>query len=297
MDFFNTIDDFRNYIAIPASTQVVALASVFRPAKRKVQYIIGKATYKQLLDHYTTPPGEDDAVLDEALEYIQAVLANMVHIDWFKQQAGQRNASDKKLFKYQEDQAIEINITNIWSEMGQLIALLESDEEKFADFAATDIFKERQKLVIKNANEFEKSFGIDSSGYFFMRTVYLQKEVITDMLEKRGVVVADIEGEDDKYIYAIHKAVAYEVMSMACRRFEYPELPASIRNDLADEMRRRVYKSSQATFLKETLYQEFHNKALEYLGDVEDYLQKQKSGSYAEPEDVNDESNNFFFTT
>ena len=297
MDFFNTIDDFRTYIKIPASVQVVALRPAFRPAKRKVQYILGKATYKQLLNHFTTPPDTPDPVLNEAVEYIQAALASLTHIDWFKLEAGERNATENKLFKYQEDQQMGISLSNFWTEMDNLIELLESDGTKFADFVSTDIYKTREKLILKNANEFEKQFGIDNSAYFFMRSTYLQKEVIADVLEKKGVVVADIEGESDKYIYAVKKATAYETMAQACRRFEYAELPASVRNDLSDEMRRRVYKSSQSAFIKDVLFQELHNKAMQYMGDVEDYILKKKSGTYTELEDVNDETNQFFYTT
>ncbi|TAJ13053.1 hypothetical protein DMA11_10330 [Marinilabiliaceae bacterium JC017] len=296
MDFFNDIDDFRKYIQIPASVQVVALASPFRPAMRKVQNIIGKATYLQLKNHFDTPPAEPDPVLDEAVDYIQAALANLTNIDYFKLQAAERNASEGKLYKYQEDQAIDINIRNVWTEMDNLLELMENDTTKFASFAESDAYKERENLIFKNARDFDKYFGIDQSAYFFMRATYLQKEVIVDVLQKRGVEVATVD-QDPKYEYAVKKALAYEVMAQASRRFEYPELPASIRQDLSDEMRRRVYKSSQETFIKETLFQELHNKAMTYMLDVEAYIQKSKSGAYSAPEEVNSEDNKFFFTT
>lgn len=294
MDFFNNIDDFRNYIEIPASVQVVALAPSFRPAQKKVQDIIGKVTYKQLLTHFTTPLTEPDTKLDEAVEYIQAALANLTHITWFKLQASERNATEKKLYKYQEDQHLEINISNTWNELDSLLELLESDTTKFAEFAKTDAFKERENLIFKNARDFDKYFGIDQSAYFFMRSTYLQKEVIVDTLQKRGVDPAMVD-PDDKYEYAVKKALAYEVMAQACRRFEYHELPASIRKDLSDEMRRRVFKSPQSGFIQDTLFQELHNKAMDYLKDVEDLITKANSGTYATPEDVNSEDNQFFF--
>nr|WP_321409328.1 hypothetical protein [uncultured Carboxylicivirga sp.] len=297
MDFFKSIDDIRKYVKIPASLQMVALSPAFRPAKRKVLYIIGKETYLLLLNHYNTPPEEKDAVLDQAVEYLQAVLANMMHIDWFKLESSERNATENKLYKYQEDQIIEIHIDNIWAEMDQLIDLLNSNTEKFSDFANTDIAKTRKSLVITNANTFDKYFGINSSSYFFMRSTYIQQEVITDMLVKRGVVVADISGKNDKYKYAINKATAYEVMAQACRRFEYAEFPPSIRQDITNEMKRSVQKFNQSSYIKETLFQQLHNRAMEYLGDLEDLIRKDASGTYEAPEEVNDESNKFFFTT
>lgn len=296
MDFFNNIDDFRKYIEIPASVSVVALAPSFRPAKKKVQDIIGAATYQQLLNHFTTPPAEADAKLDQAVEYTQAALANLTHITWFKTQASERNATEKKLYKYQEDQQLEINITNTWNELDSLLELLEGDTTLFPDFANTDAFKERESLLFKNAREFDKYFGIDQSAYFFMRSTYLQKEVIVDTLQKRGVEAAALAA-NTKLEYAVKKALAYEVMAQACRRFEYHELPASIRKDLSDEMRRRVYKSPQSTFIQDTLFQELHNKALDYLKDVEDLIAKAHSGTYTEPEDVNLEENQFYYTT
>lgn len=296
MDFFTDIDEFRTYIAIPASVQLTALNPSFRPAKRRIANVIGAKTYATIKSHYSNPPEEVNATLDEAVEYIQGALANMMHIDYFKMSASERNATENKLYKYQEDQTIEINITNTWTELDNLLELLEANQTTFTDYVDTDTFKERENLIFKNAKEFDKYYGIDQSAYFYMRTTYLQKEIITDILEKRGVDIESVD-QNEKYEYAVKKALAYEIMAQACRRFEYPELPKSIRNDLSDEMRRRVYMSSQSTHIKEVLFQELHNKATEYLHDVEDWIQKQNSGSYEVPEDVNDEREKFFYTT
>ncbi len=294
MDFFNYIDEFRKYIQIPASVKLEALSPSFRPAKNKVISLIGKATYDIIKEAYTSASEEE--VLTEAIEYIQATLANMMHIDYFKLSASERNATENKLYKYQEDQTIEINISNTWTELDNLLVLLEANKDTFPDFVNTDSYKAREQMIFKNAREFDKYYGIDQSAYFHMRTIYLQQEIITDVLSKRGVDIESI-AQDEKYEYAVKKYLAYEIMAQACRRFEYPELPKSIRNDLSDEMRRRVYKSSQASLIKDVLFQELHNKAKEYLLDVEDWIQKQNAGTYEVPEDVNSEDNKFFYTT
>lgn len=295
MDFFEYIDEFRKYITIPASVKLEALEPSLRPAKRKMVQLIGQETYDLILAYYNTPTPADP-ILAASVEHVQATLANNMHIDYFKLIASERNATDNKLYKYQEDQTLEINITNVWVELDGLLELLAANDAKFPDYVNTDTYKSRDTLVFKDAREFDKYYGIDQSAYFHMRTMYLQHEIIKDKLVKRGVDITTLD-QDEDYEYAVKKALAYEVMARAAKSFEYAELPKSIRNDLSDEMRRRVYKSPQETLIKEVLYQQFHNQSMEYLRDVEDYLQKQINGTYTEPEDVNNIDDKFFYTT
>ncbi|MCW3784928.1 DUF6712 family protein [Plebeiibacterium sediminum] len=292
MDFFQYIDEFRKYIQIPASVKLEALDPSFRPAKRKIINLIGKATYTKIKDAYTSE--SEDETLKEAIEYVQAALANMMHIDYFKLSASERNSTENKMYKYQEDQTIEINISNTWTELDNLLEILEANNTVFPDFENTDAYKVRDKLIFKNAREFDKEYGIDESAYFYMRTVYIQYEVITDVLTKRGVDIESIN-QDEKYEYAVKKSLAYEVMARACKQFDYLELPKSLRNDMYNEMRKRDFK--QSTSIKEEIFQQLHNKAYDYLLDVEDWIQKQNAGTYEVPEDVNSEDNKFFFTT
>lgn len=296
MDFFNYIDEFRKYITIPASVKLEALQPSLRPAKRKLTQLIGKETYDAILAYYNTPSDPVKPAFETAVEHCQAALANIMHQDYFKLIASERNATENKLYKYQEDQTLEINITNSWTELDGLLELLEANQTDFPEYPNTDTFKAREKLIFKDAREFDKYYGIDQSAYFYMRTVYVQHEIITDILQKRGVEIASIDA-DEKYEYAVKKALAYEIMAQAANRFEYAELPKSIRNDLADEMRRRTTTSAQETLIKEKLFQQLHNKSAEYLLDVEDYLQKQNTGTYTAPEDVNNEGDKFYYVT
>lgn len=286
-DFFSTTEILKQFVAgIDGSVLISQFAPLYRQASKKLVGIIGQETYDKLKNHLVTPPDPADADLDLAVEYTRATLANWLARSWFIIDHQQRNATDRKLYRYQEDQTLELYLENAWAELDLLIALLESDTTKFSEFAETLTSTERAKFYLRKASEFDKYFGIDNSSYFYYRVLGIMKEVQEEEIFSR---VKDEEyqpdyvpGEDeeldetDKIPWLIRKSIAFETVARAAQRFDYSELPKGLRADISKEIGGSVNRAELGS-IKDTIYNRLHTKATEYLDKIETLLTIAKS--------------------
>lgn len=305
IDYFATTGDIKKYVrGIDAAQELSSFAPVYRPAAKKLINLVGQETYHVLKEYITTPPQNPIPVLDTAVDYTRAALANLMAISWFKFDAGQRNATDKKLYRYQEDQTIEAYLENAWAELDQLINLMEKDIQKeledetltyetpFMEFSDHPTYKLRDKLYITNTSEFHAFYNIDSSSYFYYNSVFIQQEVENENIRPRFKE----KPTDNDMLYLVKKAIAFETMSIACQRLDYTELPKGIRNDIVKEVQGN---KGDAVSIKQALAVHLHNKAVEYLGKI-DIRQKSEASATAPvipDENVNKESNKFYLST
>jgi len=314
-DFFATTAALKEFIrGISIDTGLESFAPMYRHAAKKLVKLVGVETYDLLAAHVKTPPNPEVPVLDLAVEYVRATLANLLAIAWFNFDAGERNAAEKKLYRYQEDKIIESYLENAWAEFDQLVAHMETDiaaaaasetvppyATPFTDFEDSDLFMERQDLYITSAAEFDKYYGIDSSSYFYFNAIFIQKEVEEEEITPRvktipTITVDEVEVDDPDFLRIIKKAIAFETVARACQRFDYTELPKSLRNDIIKEIGGSVNRNEMGS-IKDSLYARLHAKALKYFQDIEFKLKLASATTTpVVPVAINSEDKKFYLT-
>lgn len=300
-DFFSNTDAIKQFIrGVDINTDLSGFAPMYRHASKRLVKLIGIDTYDVLAAYVKIPPDPAVAVLDRAVEYARGTLANLLAISWFAFDAESRYG---KMYRYQENQIIEAYLENAWAEFDQLITLMETDIAKdaadesyttpFDDFADTDLFKERQNLYITSAGEFDKYYGIDNSSYFYFNAIFIQKEVEQERIYSR---LKDVPTDED-LLWLIKKAIAFETVALACKRFDYTELPKSIRNSIPAEIGASVNRNEMGD-IKEKQYAGLHAKAMEYLDKID--IKKKAAASTVTPvvpEAINSEEKKFYLST
>jgi hypothetical protein len=293
-DFFSNVAQIKAFVrGIDASADINSFAPVYRQAAKKYVNLVGQATYDMLKAHIATPPTPAVPEKDLAVEYSRGALSNLMAIPWFNFDSGTRNATDKKLYRYQEDKITETYLENAWAELDQLVAIMEDNATVFNDFAESELYKQRNGLYIKNASEFHALYNIDSSSYFYYNTVFIMREVENENIKPR----LEAEPEDEDILWLVKKAIAFEVVAIACQRFDYSELPKGIRNDIIKEISGSVNRNELGN-IKNSIATMLHNKAMEYLDKVD--LRLKSAASIEAPvvpdADVNKEENKFYLT-
>ncbi len=292
-DFFNNTAAVKTFIrGIDASADISSFAPVYRPAAKKYINLIGQETYDMLKAYVATPPQPTDADKDLAIEYTRGAIANLLAISWFTFDAGRRNKTDEKLYRYQENLIADAYLENAWAELDQLVLLLESGPEKFTDFADSLLYKQREKLYIKDAADFNKYYNIDSSSYFYYNSIFIQVEVEKEKIASRFRTIET----DEELLYLIKKAIAFETVSIACQRFDYSELPKGIRNDISKEISGSVNRNELGD-IKDIVSKRLHAKAQQFLDKI-DIIKKSAATVIPPtvPEEIITETNKFYTT-
>jgi len=295
-DLFNTTPDLRAYLPmIEAAKPLTELEFAFRQPEGKMKEIIGEATYNQIMAHYKG--GTTVAILDKAVKYLQGALANLAGDVFFVMDAGERNDA-KKLFKYQEDQQRAIFHDTANAEIGQLLTTLDSDTNTFSDWATTTFYTTRQLQIIKTHTEFGKYYSIDESAYFFSRVVFLMKEITIDKITPLIGAYADLDaGTDAAIIDQVKKALAYLTMAMALRRFDFVELPKTIRNNVSDSKSRTIRTGGMEGAAVRRISEEIEVRGMGYLNVLSLMMEKKNTGTLEEPDEINDVDEPFYLQT
>jgi hypothetical protein len=289
-DFFSTTSQLKEFIrGIDINTNISSFTPVYRQAAKKYINLVGQATYDALKGFVTTPPEPANEDITLAIEYTRAAIANLLAMPWFVFDSGERNATDKKLYRYQE---------NAWAELDQLVALMESLPETFTDFADSDLYAQREGLFLSNAGEFNKYYGIDDSSYFYYSVVYIMHEVENAHILPRFDELPDEEDDtpDLDLLYAIKKFIAFETVAIACQRFDYTELPRGIRNEIIKEIGASVNRAEMGN-IKDAIYSRLHAKAMSYLETIDISIAASGDTTPVVPtENVNAEENKFYLS-
>ncbi|MCK5134873.1 MAG: hypothetical protein KAR19_03735 [Bacteroidales bacterium] len=293
-DLFTTTGDLRAFLPdVSSAKPMPELEFAFRDPESKVKNLIGEATYNQIKEHYAGDTPEE--TLDKAVKYLQGALANLAGDIILVMTAGERN-ENKKTYRYQESLQRKVYLNNANAELGQLLTLLDSDTTTFSDWADTTLYTTRQKQIIKTHTEFGQYYYIDESAYFFTRLVFLMKEITADKITPVIGVFGDLDGGDAAIIDQVKKTLAYLTMAMALRRFDFMELPKTIRNN-AEESIRTIRTGGMEAVAVRKVSDEIEAKGKTYLEVLERMMEKKKTGTLAEPDEINDEENRFYLQT
>lgn len=295
-DLFNDVKDIRNYVPIiEASMPMPQLEYAFREPEAKMKSLLEDVTYNQIKAHFQGDTVV--AVLDDSVKYLQGALANLAAVLFYVMTANERNRDEKKVYRYQEDQQKAIFLDNASAEIGQLLTLLDDNTNIFPNWADTSLYKTRQAQIITTHREFGKYYYINESAYFFSRVVFLMKEITDDQITPLTGVFSDLSEETDAAIINhVKKTLAYLTVATALRRFDFTELPKTIRNNVA-ETQRTMRTSGQEDKAVRRIADELEMKGIKYLQVLDRMMEKRSTGTLTEPEEINDEENGFYLQT
>lgn len=294
-DFFSYPSDFREFAPqMPTDGRIDDFESHYRPQFQKLVNLIGQETYNQLKTAYSAEDFDKTSKNGIAVGFLRAALANLTAIPYFIFEASQRNNTENKIYRYQEDKQIEIYLENAWTELNFLLNHLEANTADFADYAATDQFKLRQKLFIKNSKEFKRFYGAVDSSYFFNNVVFIIEEVQSDEIRPRVKTFPEITEDNMKFL--IGKAIVYETLARACQQLDYTELPSGIRADVMKDTDSRTAKGMiTETDLKNSVAAFFRNKAASYFLKIEEANNAPRNaGTYIMPESALTKTDKFY---
>lgn len=291
--FFTDVKEYRQFVkGWDASNPLDELMPSFRTARSEVVGLIGQETWDLLKTYKEDPPAQAVAEKATAVQLVQAALANLTMYEHFIFIDIKKKADDGSLYRYQYDEVTERYVNNTWAAMNELLVLLDSKTDLFAEYATTPTYTDRQGLIITDAREFHKYYGIDSSAYFFIKLTSIIREVIDDEINPRIVKWDDIKDKADIAL-KVKRALVYKTMSLALDRFDFKSLPRTIRTQLASESiktSRSAYSEDKARYRLST---ELAIKAREYFDDIELAMTEPASADFVLPEDTMSEEDPF----
>lgn len=285
----NTAEELKANISQASQLDMENVSSSRKLAKRDLVDLISKDVYDLMLKKYNQEtfdpdPGEEyKAKLDELIEMCQAAFANFLiyhHLIWLQIRMGNngvttiKNDKETTAFKYQTDEAKEKLLDTAQVAIGEILDFLEDNKDDFSEWTDSDQYKYLQKLVIQSYKDFNENYEISNNAAFFMRTRFLQKEIIDEEILPRFKLTA--LANDDTLAALTRKAIAFKVMALAIKRFDFFLLPESIRKEIGNE-----YFSStrfrDIDQVKENLYGELNTKGDRYLEKIDMYLESKEN--------------------
>jgi len=255
IDFFDNIDDFRSYVpGVDAALGFDSIYPSFLLTRSKIIDVVTKAVYDEILKPDTPA---------DLLNRMKSAIASYTMYKYKIFDAVSKNSSDQKLYKYQYEEIKDEYITMYWAAMDDLLSYLDSNTE-FADWKDSAQYKERSKLPIKDAKEFNYYFAIDNSPYFFSKIQFLIRKINDDQIIPRVGILSGIT-DNDKLVDKCKRALCHHVMAQAAMLFDITELPKSIRNDVAHEFT----KGGSAVQVREKLSSSLMVDVDKYYLDIE----------------------------
>lgn len=288
IDFFNYTTDIRKYAPqMKTDSKIDEFQPYIRPKKQIIIRLIGQDTYTKIKTDFDD--ATSDPILVLGIEYMQASLANLMAVPYFKFDAQERNNTENNLFRYQENAQIEEYIENSWTELDNLLEHLEANPTVYTDYQSTDTFAERENLYFKSGYDFQKYYGSQAykSAYFYNSTIFLQKEVQKDELDSR-YPDWKITTDPDR-LYLIGKIIAYATIKLALEQFDFTELPKPLRGTILSDIDTRKAKGMVTEDgIKLALAKEFDAKARKFMMELEMELNEDRnSGEYVINENLN----------
>jgi hypothetical protein len=292
---FKYIDDIRKYTPqIKSGSRPEDFEPFFRPQKQKIIKLIGQNTWtlieNYIIDQNLDEPGDVDEIKANAADLMSAALANLLAIPYFIFEASERNSTENKLYRYQENLQIDMYLEMAWNELNSLFDYLDTNTVTFTDYVDTDNYKLRSSMFLKNAADFTKYYGSVKSSYFFNNTLYIQEEELKERIMSRIPDYPTVPNTDTTWY--IGKALTYLILSKACIQLDYTELPKSIRNDVTREVNTR---KGHETDIKKTLSDAFMIDAEIFLRKIEFEINKSvNSGVYTAADNTLSERDKFY---
>ncbi len=231
---------------------------------------IGEQTYSKIVKIYPESS-------TEALEFLQRSLLHWAlneQLIYLIVRIGNDGITTKKnndettIYKYQQDELANNLINTAWFWMGKLISVLNQDPENFEEWSNSEQKKDLDRLPV-SVHDFNRWLGINNL-YFIIRVRWIIREVWMDNVEPRFGKQVE-ESLRDK----VTRAVVYSVMTLACKRLAYADLPESVRKDIDNEQS-KTNKDKAETHIRESVSRQFEEQAVRYWKDLDLAIQVSK---------------------
>ncbi len=261
---FTDLDDFRSYAeGLQADTVYRQLQPSIRSTAMEMEKLITKAAFEAIAAGTYTPATTEEvpepAAIDcsDGKELLKVALAAGTMYRYQIFAAIKRNGSDASLYKYQHEELKDSFLENYWKAMDDLLDWLDENHSVGGYDQSTD-YTDRQQLPVRNADEFERYFGINRSSTFFAKVLYLIRD-------SWSAIASRIRGHesDTAVLEAAKKALCYTVMAKVVKRFDLTEFPRSIRFDYNHE-----YTRGSSTASRDALYADLMAEAKTALEEV-----------------------------
>lgn len=248
-----------------------------KPAHKVVATIIG-------IDVFNKVSGMADSPL---LESLCAAVANRLMYDYKLFETIQKRQTDQgNTYKYELQAMQETYLGFYYDALDSLIRGL-NEADDLPEWKETSAFKILSDLLIRNADEFQECYGIDSSDYFFWSTIFLQRRVTDEYLA--AIAMDELEPE---MLRRVKGAVATLTVAYALRQFDISMLPKSLRNPTQEGASRSGTSEQEAMYkLSEVLL----NQGETMLNQIVFEMNKPAPGAdLASTTDLNKPENKFF---
>ncbi|MFC0605892.1 DUF6712 family protein [Winogradskyella pulchriflava] len=208
--------------------------------------LISQEVYDKMVNYYqpesgTPTPNED---LDLAIEYSRLYIASMAYLDYAPNNdmshsnSGRsfRNEENEKIpWQWQIDSDNAAIAERAYKALDRLFALL--DQTEWTEWTNSEAYKAANKLFIKDAITFDKSFSINRSAQLFYRLVPFMEDIeteyinpiITDDLADTLRAVEEPDADQKKLLTLIKSAIAYFSLSKALQSFPVQMFPQTLR--------------------------------------------------------------------
>lgn len=281
-DLFTDIDNFRLYVqGVDGSTQMETLSPAYDSAEAAITDIIGSSVFS------TLAAKQDTEAVKKNLKRALASYTMYRHLIYW---STSRNNTDQKLYKYQYEEIKEDYISRYWTAMNAILRYLDDNVETITAWAQQAAYKDRVSLLVKSADEFEYYYGIEKNQYFFIKVLFLLRNITkAKILPRIGDISDYSESTDAAFLEKVRRTLCYNVMAEAVMKFDLTELPRSMRYDLTHE----YTKNGSQMQGREKLYNNLMGDVNNWLQEIEsDVKFRRTSGDYTA--DHNQEKDKFF---
>jgi len=268
---------------VDSSIDLANMASSMLLASRDMKDIISKSVWDLMMKKYhdeqfSPALSEGKAeLLNELIPMCQGACGNFGlfhHFIWMQIRVSNagittlKNNTETTAYKYQTDEAKDKLLEAAYLEVSEIIDFLETNKTDFSEWTGSAQYTYLQKLVIKDYRDFNEHYEIGHNAAFFIRSRFLQQEVIYDHILPR--LALDEMSDEVKLTRLVKKAVVFKTMALAVRRFDYFMLPEVTRKEIGNEF----YASTRfrdIDLVKEKLCNELDKKGDTYLRDIDMY--------------------------
>lgn len=204
--------------------------------------LISQEVYDKIVTFYEG--NTEDETTDLALEYCRLYIASMAYLDYAPNNdlshsnSGRsfRNEDNEKIpWQWQIDSDNAALAERAYKALDRLFALL--DTANWTEWTSSEAYKTANRLFIKNAISFDKTFNINRSAQLYYRLVPFMDDIETEYInpiltEATATTLKTAEtptAEQKKLLTLTRKAIAYFSLAKAMESFPVQMFPKTLR--------------------------------------------------------------------
>lgn len=288
---FDDLNDFRSYAdGLQADTTYRQLHPSIRSTAMEMEKIITRTAFNAIASgSWTAEPTaenpEPQAIdLSDGRELLKVALAAGTLYRYQIFATIKRAGSEASLYKYQHEELKATYIENFWSAMDELLNWLDEHAEVTGWDNSSD-YTIRQSLPVRNAEEFNRYFGINRSSYFYAKALYLVRDAWTKL---KGVVLGHTD--NPAVMEPAKKALCYTVIAKVVNTWDLTEFPRSIRFDYNHE-----YSKGSSSASRQQLYASLMAEVESAMAQIE-HAKRRSSSDMDAAGNTNVESDKFYMS-